>query len=74
MNPTRNGKIARLPLAIREQLNSRLQDGEQGKKLVLWFIGLEVLEHEIRKNPEAQAAFRTLFDLFRHPYDPTESE
>jgi len=28
---TRNGKIARLPLAIREELNRRLQEGEQGK-------------------------------------------
>lgn len=36
MNPTRNGKIARLPQRIREQLNLRLQDGEQGRKLVAW--------------------------------------
>jgi len=36
MNPTRNGKIARLPLHIRESLNRRLQDGNQGKKLVEW--------------------------------------
>lgn len=211
MNPTRNGKIARLPLHIRDALNRRLQDGEQGKKLVSWLnslpevrsiihtefngrpvreqnlsewkqggyrdwlsiqdareatarlceelvacgdgetqplsetlarwlavryavatrrlvetegpehwrllrelskdvvelrrgdhsaqrlelerarvaaaerdsgmkwkrkivIGLETLEHEIRKNPEAKAAFKTLADLFRHPFDPTESE
>jgi len=40
MNPTRNGKIARLPLPIRETLNGRLQDGEQGKKLVLWLNSL----------------------------------
>lgn len=210
MNPTRTGKIARLPLSVREHLNRRLQDGEQGKKLVAWLnslpevrsvihaefggrpvreqnlsewkqggyrdwlalqeareatarldeelaecgdgdalplsetlarwlavryavatrrlvategpehwrllrelcgdvvelrrgdhsarrlelerarvaaaernaemkwkrkiiVGLETLEDEIRKNPEAQAAFRTLYDLFRHPFDPTES-
>ncbi len=36
-------------------------------------IGLETLEHEIRKNPEARAAFKTLSDLFRHPFDPTEA-
>src|SRR5713101_7111978 len=30
------GKIARLPLAIREQLNRRLQDGEIGRDLVVW--------------------------------------
>jgi hypothetical protein len=40
MNPTRNGKIARLPLSIRENLNRRLQDGEQGKKLVAWLNSL----------------------------------
>ena len=45
MNVTRNGKIARLPREVRQQLNRRLQDGEQGKKLVAW---LNVL-------PEVQA-------------------
>ena len=33
---TRNGKIARLPLQIREQLNARLADGEPGNRLVEW--------------------------------------
>ena len=33
---TPNGKIARLPHTIREQLNRRLQNGEPGKKLVAW--------------------------------------
>ena len=33
---SRFGKIARLPLDIREQLNRRLQDGEIGKELVIW--------------------------------------
>jgi hypothetical protein len=33
---TRNGKIARLPYSIREVLNRRLRDGEQGKGLVDW--------------------------------------
>ena len=33
---TRNGKIARLPLEIREQLNVRLADGEPGNRLVEW--------------------------------------
>jgi hypothetical protein len=40
MNLTRNGKIARLPLAVRQELNRRLDDGEQGKKLVAWLNGL----------------------------------
>ncbi len=37
---TRNGKIARLPRAVREELNRRLEDGAQGKALVAWLNGL----------------------------------
>jgi hypothetical protein len=58
---SRTGKIARLPLAVREQLNRRLQNGEQGKRLVQWlneqqevravmaaeFLGRPVLESNL---------------------------
>lgn len=37
---TRNGKIARLPKVVREELNRRLEDGEPGKQLVAWLNGL----------------------------------
>ena len=40
MSEIRNGKIARLPYKIREQLNVRLQDGELGTRLVDWLNGL----------------------------------
>src|SRR5580704_507638 len=33
---TRTGKIARLPRMIRNELNQRLDNGEEGKKLVRW--------------------------------------
>lgn len=33
---TRNGKIARLPQPIREQINRRLENGEEGKQIVQW--------------------------------------
>jgi hypothetical protein len=33
---TRNGKIARLPKAIRDQLNKNLEDGMPGCRLVDW--------------------------------------
>lgn len=33
---TRTGKIARLPVELREELNRRIQNGEQGKPLVEW--------------------------------------
>lgn len=51
MNNTRNGKIARLPHEIREQLNRRLLNGEQGKRLVVWLKGL----------PEVQAVVAAEF-------------
>jgi len=44
MNQTRNGKIARLPLAVRQELNRRLDEGEQGKKLVVWLNGLSEVQ------------------------------
>ena len=39
-NRTRTGKIARLPKAVREELNRRLQDGEPGTQLVEWLNSL----------------------------------
>jgi hypothetical protein len=33
---SRNGKIARLPEHIREQINRRLQDGENGRQIISW--------------------------------------
>src|SRR6185295_10900100 len=33
---TRNGKIARLPKCVRDELNERLRDGEPGTRLVKW--------------------------------------
>jgi len=47
MNVTRNGKIARLPKSIREELNRRLADGEPGKELVEWLNGLPQVRHVI---------------------------
>ena len=47
----RNGKIARLPRAVRSQLNSRLQEGEQGKPIVQWLNSL----------PEVQAVLNESF-------------
>ena len=36
----RIGKIARFPAAVRAQLNSRLQDGAEGRQIVLWLNSL----------------------------------
>jgi hypothetical protein len=52
---TRTGKIARLPHSIRELLNRRLHNGEQGTKLLKWLNGLpavqEVLAREFSGRP-----------------------
>ena len=56
---TRNGKIARLPKVIRDELNRRLVDGEQGKRLVVWLNGLEevqaILEEDFEGKPISSA-------------------
>jgi hypothetical protein len=48
---TRNGKIARLPREVRNQLNRRLQDGEPGTKLVGW----------LNSSPEVQSVVAAEF-------------
>jgi hypothetical protein len=49
---TRNGKIARLPQPVREQINRRLQDGSEGKQIVEWLNAL----------PEARAVLEAEFE------------
>jgi len=48
---TRNGKIARLPREIRDELNGRLENGEPGVRLAEWLNGL----------PEVQKALQAHF-------------
>jgi hypothetical protein len=40
----RNGKIARLPRELREELNRRLQDGEPGGPLLAWLNALPAVQ------------------------------
>jgi hypothetical protein len=40
MNATRKGKVARLPSALRECLNLRLENGEPGQRLAAWLNAL----------------------------------
>jgi hypothetical protein len=52
MNLTRNGKIDRLPLAVRQELNRRLDEGEQGKSsshgsyCTLQLFSLVIAQHD----------------------------
>jgi hypothetical protein len=52
MNLTHNGKIGRLPKAVQEQVNRRLENSEKGKVLVTWLNSL----------PEVQAVLTAEFD------------
>jgi hypothetical protein len=49
---TRRGKIARLPLEIREQVNRRLENGVEGKQIVEWLNSL----------PKVRALLKVEFD------------
>jgi hypothetical protein len=49
---TRNGKIARLPQNLREQINLRLQDGEEAKPIADWLNTL----------PKVRAFLQSQFD------------
>lgn len=66
MNTARLGKIARLPLAIREEVNQRLLNGEKGAKILHWLNGLAevkaVLEEDfegLHVNDDNLSAWRT---------------
>lgn len=45
----RNGKIARLPREIRDALNRRLQNGEQGGPLLAWLNALPVVSEVLAR-------------------------
>ena len=47
MNDTANGKIARLPHPIREQISMRLRDGQKGKQIVAWLNDLPEVKEVI---------------------------
>jgi hypothetical protein len=47
MTITRNGKIARLPKAVRDELNRRLSDGEPGNQLVTWLNDLPEVQNVV---------------------------
>lgn len=46
----RTGKIARLPLAVREELNLRLLDNENGQDILAWLNDLDVTKEIITRS------------------------
>jgi hypothetical protein len=55
MEPTRRGKIARLPRAIREELNHRLDEGDPQKDLVGWLNSLPEVKAVVELHFEAKS-------------------
>jgi hypothetical protein len=49
MSAARNGKIARLPKPIRDDLGPRIENGEQGKELVEWLNGLPAVQDVLKE-------------------------
>ena len=47
---TRNGKIARLPRQVRDELNRRLRDGQKGSQLVVWLNALPKVKAALAKD------------------------
>ena len=46
----RRGKIARLPKGIREELNKRLQNGEEGEPIVAWLNSLPEVQKAVAED------------------------
>ncbi len=67
---TRNGKIARLPRAIRDELNRRLQDGEPGKHLLHWLNHSE----KVRTILDREFGGRPISEQNLCEYQPNQTE
>lgn len=52
---SRIGKIARLPKAVRDELNRRLEDGEEGKALVAWLNGHAEVQSVLKAQYDGRA-------------------
>jgi hypothetical protein len=63
MKMTHHGKIGRLPKAVQEQLNRRLEKGERGGPLAAWLNSLpEVQPTRLTEQPvEVRSGMRRTF-------------
>src|SRR5580692_617932 len=62
---TRNGKIARLPRHIREQLNRRLEDNQPGPKLLEWLNGLPEVQEVLKEDFDGEPISRQNLSQWR---------
>ena len=49
---TRNGKIARMPVTVRDELNLRMENGQEGAKLLAWLNGLPAVRETLQASFE----------------------
>src|ERR1035437_5678434 len=54
MNLTHNGKIGRLPKAVQDQLNHRLENGEKGGPLAAWLNSLPGVQAVLAREFDGQ--------------------
>ena len=47
---TRTGKIGRLPCTVREELNQRLSNGEEGETLLSWLNALPLVQESLQEH------------------------
>lgn len=72
MNPepatvtARRGKLARLPLAIREQLNERLLQGESARKILPWINGLPGVKEFLAAEYNGEPVTDQNLSAYRH--------
>lgn len=62
----RQGKIARLPAAIREQINLRLLDGQSGSKLLPWLNALPEVIKILEEDAEGLRVSDANLSKWRH--------
>jgi hypothetical protein len=62
----RHGKIARLPGAVRTELNQRLQDGEPPCEILLWLNALPSVQQVLQKLFDGQAISEDNLSKCRH--------
>lgn len=61
----RTGKIARLPLAVRDELNMRLMDNENGQTILAWLNALPVCVERINVDWKGEAVNDANLSLWR---------
>jgi len=49
---TRNGKIARMPVTVRDELNLRMENGQEGAQLLAWLNGLPAVRETLQASFE----------------------